>query len=108
VSGSQYADQQTLSQWFNKAAFALPSAGQFGNIGVNTARGRGSFNIDLSVIKRIPIREKQEIQFRAEAFSLPNSPIFGNPTSTFTSSTFGLTTTAGGSRQMQFGLRYEF
>jgi hypothetical protein len=108
VSGSQYADQQTLSQWYNKAAFALPSAGQFGNIGVNTARGRGSFNIDLSVIKRIPIREKQEIQFRAEAFSLPNSPIFGNPTSTFTSSTFGLTTTAGGSRQMQFGLRYEF
>ena len=108
VGGDQYAANRTILQWFNRDAFALPATGTFGNLGAYTVRTPGNISVDLSVIKRIRLAETQELQFRAEFFSLPNHPNFGAPNSTFTSSTFGRITSASGNRQVQLGLRYEF
>lgn len=108
VGGDLYASNKTIYNWYNRDAFALPVAGSFGNLGAYTARGPSSLNVDLSVIKRIHFKESQEVQFRAEFFSLPNNTIFGNPNSTFTNPTFGRITSASGNRQVQLGLRYEF
>ncbi|OLE54521.1 MAG: hypothetical protein AUG51_08005 [Acidobacteria bacterium 13_1_20CM_3_53_8] len=50
-----------------------------GNIGRNVLRGPGQINVDFSVIKRLPIRESKNIEFRAEFFNLFNHVNFANP-----------------------------
>lgn len=95
-------------------AFSNPLAGQAGSR--NDLRGPGFWNIDAAVLKdiKMPWSERQNIQFRAEAFNLFNHENFAPPNTNINGSTFGvLTTTQGaytgaGARQMQFALRYEF
>jgi Carboxypeptidase regulatory-like domain/TonB dependent receptor len=69
------------AEWFNPAAFALPANGTFGNAGINSLRGPGYWNDDLSLFKDIPITEKYRLQFRAEAFDVFNHPNLGQPDS---------------------------
>jgi hypothetical protein len=65
--------------WFDIDAFARPTGAQFGNVGRNTMRGPGVVNTDVSLFRTFKIREKLELQFRAEAFNFSNTPHFGNP-----------------------------
>ena len=65
------------------ATCGLPTAvcTDFGNVGRNVLRGPHQINIDFSVIKRFPIRESKNIEFRAEFFNLFNHVNFANPIS---------------------------
>lgn len=108
VGGSIYPADQNIRNWFNKAAFVLPGAGQFGNLGKNTARGPAFAQWDFSIIKNTRILREQSLQFRAEFFDLPNHPNFNDPVNTFVSPNFGQILTARAGRQIQFGLRYNF
>jgi hypothetical protein len=111
ISGGQ-------TQWFNPAAFAVPQAGTFGDLGRGVYTGPGLANVDLSLSKNFAITERVGLQFRAEAFNLLNHTNFGTPNAiTFTASgttftpspTAGLiSTTVTSSRQMQFGLKLRF
>ena len=84
--------------FFNPFAFARPTvvAGQlipssngtattgatgtdFGNVGRNVLRGPRQTNVDFSVIKRFPLAESKNIEFRAEFFNLFNHVNFANP-----------------------------
>ncbi len=102
------------NQWFNPAAFMLPTAGTWGNIGRSTYNGPGLGNVDLSLFKRFAITERVNLQFRAECFNIENRANFGTPNSTVFSNgaispTAGLiTNTVTSSRQMQFGLKLIF
>jgi Carboxypeptidase regulatory-like domain len=69
----------TKAEWFNPSAFALPANGTFGNAGINSLRGPGYWNDDLSLFRDIPLSEKYRLQFRAEAFDVFNHPNLGNP-----------------------------
>jgi hypothetical protein len=107
------------SQWFNPAAFiAPPSAGGFyGNLGRDTFIGPGLATWDFSVLKDTRIRERMNLQFRAEIFNLlnranfntPNLIVFTPPTAanpTGLSGTAGaITSTSTFSRQVQFALK---
>jgi len=53
----------------------------FGNVGRNVLRGPRQSNVDFSVIKRFPISESKNIEFRAEFFNLFNHVNFANPIS---------------------------
>ena len=55
-------------QWINPAAFGVGPA----NIGRNKFYGPGYGDIDLSVFKNIPVRERLKVQLRAEMFNLFN------------------------------------
>jgi hypothetical protein len=55
-------------QWMNPAAFGPGPA----NIGRNKFSGPGYGDVDLSIIKNIPIRERLKVQLRAEMFNLFN------------------------------------
>ena len=86
------------AQWWNPAAFALPANGTFGNASINSLRGPGYWNDDLSIFRDIPLKERLTLQFRAEAFDVFNHPNLGNPGGSFsgTSTTDGVTTFKNG------------
>jgi hypothetical protein len=107
------------AQWFNSAAFiAPPSAGGFfGNAGRDTYTGPGLATWDFSVLKETRVRERLNVQFRAEIFNFlnranfntPNLIVFTPPTAanlTGLSGTAGsITSTSTTLRQVQFGLK---
>lgn len=68
-------------RWYNPAAFVLQPFGTFGNVGRNTLISPSILGIDFSALKnfRIPGAENHTLQFRFEAFNLPNHPNWGNP-----------------------------
>jgi hypothetical protein len=85
----------TIESYFNPTAFALPANGTYGNAAIDSLRGPGFWNADLSLFRDIPLlRERLKFQFRAEAFDVFNHPNLSNPNSSFAGST---TNGAGGS-----------
>jgi Carboxypeptidase regulatory-like domain/TonB dependent receptor len=57
-------------QWVNPAAFVAVVGP--GNVGRNAFTGPGFADVDLSVIKNIPLTERFKLQLRAEMFNLFN------------------------------------
>jgi len=64
-------------QWVNPDAFGPPT-GAFGTLSRNKYYGPGFGDVDLSVFKNIPIRERLKIQLRAEIFNLFNRVNFAS------------------------------
>jgi hypothetical protein len=110
---------------FNPAAFdsATPlAAARQGNLGRNVLRGFGLTQLDLSVRRQFRILEGLNLQFRADAFNILNTPNFANPTGVMTSANFGRSTQmlntalgglnsqfqVGGPRSIQFALKLLF
>jgi hypothetical protein len=114
------------NQWFNPAAFVAPgppftvsstnpttagNGGFYGNLGRDTLRGPGLGTWDFSALKDTRIRERLNLQFRAEIFNLLDRANFNLPNAVvFTPS--GVSPTAGKisststtARQVQFGLK---
>ncbi len=102
------------NQWFNPAAFVLPTPGTYGNLGRGTLTGPDLADVDMSLFKNTGITEKTNLQFRAEVFNILNRSNFGPPNTTVFSSgavspSAGLiTTTATLPRQIQLGLKLIF
>jgi hypothetical protein len=113
---SLYGSPKTINNWFNLAAFATPAKDTWGNLGRNVARGPGYYEIDTALQKTIPITERVALNFRAEAFNLFNHPIYGDPDTDVSDSSFGFITSElntgatgiGTSRRIQFMLRLDF
>jgi hypothetical protein len=113
------AGGRSVAQWINAAAFTAP-AGEFGNTPRNAVRGPGTWQMDFGAGKIIPLRERAQIQFRAEFYNAFNHPQLGPPQAALGSAGFGRiqqtvnTSTpvspvgSGTPREMQFALRLEF
>ena len=101
------------NQWFDPNAFLAPpnNSGFYGNLGRDTLTGPGLAAWDLSFLKDTRIREKLNLQFRAELFNVLNRANFNTPnaivfTPSGVSPTAGvITSTSTTSRQIQFGLK---
>jgi hypothetical protein len=121
---SIYLHTSDGTQYLNRAAFALPALGTFGNLTRGLVRQPGTRNVDFSLAKNWALRERYRIQFRAEFFNLFNHTNFnGFGNSAFSPSGFNTTTnhfdiltnqnfgTLGsdlGPRNVQFGLKLNF
>ena len=100
---------KTLTNYLNRAAFALPDAGTFGNHERNSIRGPGFWKIDLAISRLFAFGASQNVEVRLETFNLLNNFNWGNPNTNFSSGNFGrITTSAGDPRIMQFGVKYAF
>ena len=111
---------QSINQWFNTSCLAPNATGQLGNAGRNSIRGPSQTVVNIALVRRFAIREKQTIEVRAEAFNLPNLVNFGQPNASANSSLFGKitntvqngvsasTSAAGDPRILQFALKYIF
>ena len=58
---------------FNPLAFRAVTERRYGATGRNILRGPGVINTDLSLFRSFPIRERFQLQFRAEAFNATNT-----------------------------------
>jgi hypothetical protein len=107
--GSGKLSNPTISQWFDKTAFAVPAAYTWGNSGVDILREDRFKNLDLSLFKQFRINERSQVQFRAEAFNLTNSPSFSAPGTNIDTASGGVvTSTISTPRNIQFGLKLNF
>ena len=52
-------------------------------------RGPGVVNLDLSLFRTFKLTPQVDLQFRAEAFNVTNTPHFANPNGNVNSSNFG-------------------
>ena len=95
------------------AAFFTPvtRANPIGNVPRNFLRSDGLASVDMSVVKDIKVAEGHSLQFRADAFNLPNHRNFGIPLALIngTPATFlDEKATDGGNRRIFLALRYTF
>jgi hypothetical protein len=103
--------QDRLLLYFDKTVFSQPTAFTFGNMGprLSDIRNDGIYNWDLSLFKEFRFLENAKFQFRAEALNAFNTPRFGSPNTSVTSSSFAtITSQANAPRQIQFGLKLVF
>jgi hypothetical protein len=84
---SPHLDNPTRQQWYNPFAFsrvtcnvpARPDLCRFGTFGYNVLSGPGQRNLDASIFKNFPFKERFNVQFRIEAINATNTPYFGDP-----------------------------
>jgi len=109
------------ASFFDPNAFAPVTAVRFGNSGRNLLRGPGLVNLDASIFRDFRLTERFNLQFRAEAFNVSNTPAFNNPGATASSPTRGpggailnlngfteITSAQATERQVRFALKLFF
>lgn len=112
--GSAFTDSaQGLVFFFNdqeRARFSIPEPGQFGNTARNFFTGPRFVNFDASFAKNVDLTERLKMELRADMINFTNTPSFGFPTATVTSTTFGRIrdTLTSGARQIQLGAKLNF
>ncbi|PYS25851.1 MAG: TonB-dependent receptor [Acidobacteria bacterium] len=103
-----YAAVRTVDRWMNPAAFQQPAAGAYGNVAAGNILGPGSIRIDMGLTRTFRLHENQTLQFRAEAFNLPNHVNPGNPVTALNDPNFGRIQSAADPRILQLALKYVF
>jgi hypothetical protein len=76
--------------WFDTTAFRPVTEVRFGTAGLNSMRGPGFANVDMSVFRQFGLGRSRTLQFRLEIFNLTNTPHFGTPENDITDSDFGV------------------
>jgi hypothetical protein len=94
------------NQYFFPGAFTSATLGQFGDANQRFFHGPGILNTDLGISKRTKITETIAIDFRAEFFNVFNHTQFSNPNGDFSSSLFGVVTSARAPRIGQLSLKF--
>ncbi len=80
-----------------------------GNVGRNSIRGPGFFNLDVSLTKNVPLFREYSLVLKAESFDITNTPQFGNPASNANGgANFGQVTSSGASRSLRLSGRISF
>jgi len=93
--------------------FIDPTKGHLGNIGRNSFTGPRGFYSDVSIVKKFPIHERFNVQFRTDFFNIFNHPVYGAPNNCIDchgTNDGKITALEFGSpmRQIQFALRFDF
>lgn len=106
VVGDWRLENRSVQSWFNTRAFATPAVFTYGNEGRNIMRQDWTRNLDVSAFRQFPIKERYRIEFRAEAFSATNTPIFNIPDTSMASAFFGQVRGSTGNRNLQLGAKF--
>jgi len=80
LTGSESVQSHAYAQYLNPNSFAVPASGSYGNLGRNQVTGPGFGDVDLSLIKNLPIyKERVRAQFRVEMFNVLNRTNLAQP-----------------------------
>jgi hypothetical protein len=73
LNSNRSVQQNSHAQYLNPNSFAVPASGTYGNMGRDQVVGPGFGDVDLSLLKNIPIyKERIRAQFRVEMFNVFN------------------------------------
>jgi hypothetical protein len=109
-SGISNADfNPAVNSVFNKAAFSAP-VNSFGNAApaYSNLRNFPVLSEDVSVVKRLSLTERVQLQFYAQGFNLLNRHRFTGIDTNFSDAGFGVPTATNQARQVQFGARINY
>lgn len=107
----------TSGLWINPAAFAVPAALTWGNLGRNAFRGPALWQVDMALQRRISLGEHAALEMRGEVFNTLNRAQYANPLADISApASFGRITTlvntsptgSGTPRQIEFAMRLVF
>ena len=104
---------RTIDQWFDATQFVPqePFTLRHTSSRIADLRAPGLKKWDLTLMKKIPVTERVNVDFRAEFYNAWNTTHFGAPNTTVTNASFGRITSilAGGEpREIQLALRVSF
>ena len=110
VSDNVYQDTSgnLNSQFINRAAFATPALGTYGNAGFFSFYGFASWGLDAALSRVFPLPGGHRIEGRIEAFNLTNAVIPNDPSTNLAAATFGRVTSVQDPRILQFAVKYVF
>jgi hypothetical protein len=97
-----------LADSSGKVIFVNPTPGKLGTVALNCLEGPTQFNFDFNLVKRVRVREQLLLEFRLDAMSVLNHPVFGNPNTNINSTNFGNITSASGNRVLVVNIRLSF
>ncbi|WP_263352691.1 TonB-dependent receptor domain-containing protein [Acidicapsa acidisoli] len=101
LNNNRSVQGHSFAQYLNPSSFAAPAPGTYGNLGRNQVIGPGFSDVDLSLIKNIPIyKERVRAQFRVEMFNVLNHINLAAPVNNVASGSFGASTSTIG---IQYG-----
>ena len=99
---------QAIADASGNLLLANPTPGTLGNLAPNFWSGPGAMRLDVNLIKRIRVSERRNVELRADAINLTNTPQFGTPNGDINSLSFGRITSSEGERLVVIGLRLNF
>ena len=109
-SGDPALADPTIAEWFNTAAFSIPTSSCFGDASRNSVIGPGTFTINSGLSKTIPFGRDglRRLDFTWNTSNLLNHPNYSGVSTVLGSKTFGEITSVGAMRSMQFTTRLNF
>ena len=108
VIGDPALADPSPDRWFDPGAFVVPAFGSFGNSGRNTVEGPGYQNVNLALMKLVPLGSGSRLQLRLESFNLFNRANYNQPDNFLGSPTFGRVLSAQSPRRFQLGAKLLF
>ncbi|MEO8070472.1 MAG: hypothetical protein ABI652_03650, partial [Acidobacteriota bacterium] len=117
VSGTLRADytgqavslsNPSIDEFFNIAAFGIPSAGTFGNSSRNLIVGPGSHQVNAQFTRDVALGGNRNVSINVVANNLLNAVNFGAIDTNVNSPTFGQVLSVRGLRTVRVNLRFRF
>ncbi|MBI4908027.1 MAG: carboxypeptidase regulatory-like domain-containing protein [Acidobacteria bacterium] len=113
VVGEPFIDSPGPQKWFNTDSYRVPTpfTPRLNPFQYEGVTGPIFWNMDGTVSKSFPIREKYKLEFRFEAYNLTNSLMWANPNMAVGNALFGRSTaqaTTNRGREMQYTMRFHF
>ncbi len=103
-----YIADQTIDQFFNTAAFSVPSVGLFGNSSRNIIVGPGSKQLDGQFSRDVRLGGNRALSISFRATNLLNLVNYTSVDTYVNSPTFGQVTNVRPMRSAQLNLRFRF
>jgi hypothetical protein len=100
--------QVAATPWFTTSVFENPAPFTFGNGGPGLITAPGSFTININLTRRFILTERYSVEFRMDAFNLANRVNFSAPDTVFGTPGFGMITSSGPGRLLQYAAKFFF
>ena len=105
----------TTLDWFNKAAFCTPGTNcanlngtPYGDAGRSTIEGPGTFTMNMTLNRTIPIKETRALDLRIAAINVFNHANYASINTVVNSLTFGEVTSVSNMRRITLQARFRF
>jgi len=108
LASENLSSGQSITHWFDTSAFVAPTLYTFGNSGTGILSGPAYFNVDLSLVRHFPIKERLGIDLRGEFFNSFNHVNFNLPNATIGTAQAGVISSTFPARIIQLAVKLAF